>query len=456
MYRPLSDTWPDYQLVEDRLNDVGALAVGVPGTLRGWCEALQRYGTFSLNDALQPAIRHAENGFRATTYLHEIIHKVAVDIARCPETANTYLPGGTPLAPGDLVRQRDYAQTLTTIGQDGPDVLYRGELGARAVEHIQREGGLITADDLKNYHTAHTNVVHGQYRGYDIYGPAPPSAGGVHIVEMLNILAPFDIAAMGFGSADATHLLAEILKLGFDDRRRHTGDPAFVDVPVEMLVSPQYADERRRLIDFDHALSLETGFHTESDHTTHVTTADADGNVVAATHTIHAAFGAKVTVPGTGMLLNNTMNIFDPHPGLANSIQPGKRMTSSMSPIIVEKDGKPAFALGSVGGTRIFPSVFQAIVNMIDHGMSPTEALEAPRIWTLGDIVEVEKGLADDVKNELVKRGHHIDELKIIGAGMGLIQFDGHELVGASCWRADGTPIGLAGGMARGGIRFEL
>ncbi|NKC11790.1 MAG: gamma-glutamyltransferase [Gammaproteobacteria bacterium] len=481
MYRPIADTWPDYQVVEGRENEVGALAIGVPGTLKGWCEALNAYGSLSLDDVLQPAIRYARRGYRATQYLHELISKEAADIALFEDTARLYLPGGRPLAPGARVVQSDYASTLETLAQEGPELLYGGALGQAAADHIQATGGLITTSDLAAFSTVHTQPVRGTYRGHDIIGPAPPSAGGVHIVQMLNVIEAFDVRGMGFGTTQGIHLLAETLKIGFEDRRIHTGDPAFVEVPVAMLTSKEYAEEKRHLIDMQSAREVDTGYSNtarsntarsnmapsnaapsnmahgaETPHTTTLTTADADGNIVAATHTLHSAFGSKVMVPGTGMLLNNTMNIFDPHPGLANSVAPGKRMTSSMSPVIVERDGKPVFALGSVGGTRIFPSVFQAIVNIIDHGMSPQEAVEAPRLWTLGEEVELEAGMHDDVLAALKSRGHRLAPLNIIGGGMGMIHFGGQCMTGASCWRADGTPIGIGGGMARPGIRFAV
>ena len=303
-------------------------------------------------------------------------------------------------------------------------MLYGGALGGLATDYLQSVGGLITLDDLRGYRTAHSEGVTGNYRGCRIIGPAPPSAGGVHVVEMLNILEGFDIAAMGFGTADSLHLIAEALKLGFEDRREFMGDPAFVDVPMARLTSAEHAAERRALVSLKSARDVDMSYDAESNHTTHLTTADADGNVVAATHTLHAPFGSKLTVPGTGMLLNNTMNIFDPHPGLANSIAPGKRMTSSMSPVIVERKGRAWFALGSVGGTRIFPSVFQAIVNVIDFGMSAQESVEAPRIWTLGEDLDVEHAVADDVRTELARRGHRVVPHQVIGAGMGMIMFD--------------------------------
>ncbi|MFQ5380314.1 MAG: gamma-glutamyltransferase [Dehalococcoidia bacterium] len=456
MYRTRSDTWPDYQEVEGRENDVGPLAVGVPGTLKGWSEMLERHGRFSLAEVMEPAISVARNGFRATRYLHEIATMVAEDLARYPETARTFLPGGAPVETGAVIRQPEYAETLSAIAREGPELLYDGELGAHAVDYLRSIGGLITREDLRNYKTFWAEVVRGSYRGYEFAGPPPPTAGGVHILEMLNILEGFDIRGMGFGTADSIHLLAEILKVGFEDRGKYMGDPAFVDIPVSMLVDKAYAAKRRREIDMAQARTVDTAYHAESPHTTHLTVADAEGNVVAATHTIHAAFGSKVTVPGTGMLLNNTMNIFDPHPGLANSIAPGKRMTSSMSPVILERDGSPFMALGLVGGTRIFPSAFQAIVNVVDHGMSAQEAVEAPRIWTLGEELELESGVPEEVRSELARRGHRIVELPIIGAGMGMIRFDQDgSMTGASCWRADGTPVGLSGGRARSRLHAE-
>ncbi len=456
MYRPVSDRWPEYQTVQGRTNDVGVLATGVPGTLKGWTETLAQWGTLSLDVVLQPAIRYARRGFVATRYLSEIIHSCAADLGRFPETAKTWLPDGRPLQAGQPVRQGDYAATLSEIAVNGPDLLYGGELGQAAVAYIQREGGIITLDDLRNYRTMPAKVVLGTYRGYDIVGPPPPTAGGVHVIEMLNILEGFDVGALGFGTVDGLHLLAEVIKMGFEDRRQFMGDPAFVEVPVERLIDKAYADRRRQEIDPDRARTVQTAYTGESDSTTHVAAADADGNVIAATHTIHAVFGCKATVPGTGMLLNNTMNIFDPHPGMANSIAPGKRVTSSMSPIIVERDGRPVFCVGLVGGVRIFPSALQAIVNVIDHGMSPQEAVEAPRIWTLGEELELEPAIPDAVADGLHARGHRIARRSTVGAGMGMIYLQEQSMTGASCWRSDGTPIGIGGGMAKPGLRFEV
>ena len=456
MYDCLSNTWPDYQQVRDRENEVGVLAVGVAGSLKGWCETLENWGTMSLPEVMAPAIRYAEDGFRATGYLCEIIQKFADDIALYPATAATWMPGGQPISPGDRVIQRDYAATLKMVANEGPAALYGGDLGRTASQFIQAEGGLITLDDLRDYRTMRADVVRGTYRGFDIIGPPPPTAGGVHVIEMLNILEGFDVAGLGFGTTHGVHLIAEVLKTGFEDRRRYMGDPAFVDVPVDRLISKDYADLRRAEIGLDSVRNVATAWTAESNETTHLAAADGEGNIITATHTIHSAFGSRVTVPGTGMLLNNTMNIFDPHPGMANSIAPGKRVTSSMSPIIVEKDGNPVFCIGLVGGTKIFPSALQAIVNRIDHGMTPQEAVEAPRVWTLGEDLEMEPGFPADTTAGLESLGHRLTPLAVIGAGMGMISYEDGGLTGASCWRADGTPMGIGGGMARPGLRFSV
>lgn len=456
MYDTVSDTWPDYQKVTGRHNEIGVTAVGVPGTLLGWSETLSRWGTMSLDDVMQPAIRYADRGFRATRYLCEIIRWVEKDIAQFPELAAILLPEGAPLQEGDIVYQPECADTLRTIAAEGPGAFYDGAIGQAIVDHIRSEGGIMTMEDLRSYRTTGDPVVRGTYRGYDIVGPPPPTAGGVHVIEMLNILEGFDVASLGFGTVDGLHLLAEVIKIGFEDRRQYMGDPAFVDVPIEHLISQQHADQWRGQIDMNRARVAQTAYIAESNSTTHMAAADDAGNVIAATHTLHEPFGSKVMVPGTGIILNNTMQIFDPHPGMANSIAPGKRVTSSMSPIIVEKDGKPVFCVGLVGGTRIFPSALQAIVNVIDHGMTPQEAVEAPRIWTLGETMDVEEAFDDKVVDALAARGHTIQRLRAVGAGMGMITFEAATLTGASCWRADGTPIGLAGGMAQPGLRFRV
>ena len=455
MYRPLSDSWPDYLEAEGRENSVGLRAVGVPGTLAAWCEMLARFGTLDLEAITAPAIRHAERGFRVTGYLGECLVEAAGDLARFPASARVFLPGGTPLRAGELLVQTDYADTLRAVAAEGAPALHGGALGGRVAEHMAREGGLITLTDLRRYCTVERAPVRGTYRGFDVTGCPPPTGGGIHLIQILNLLESYDVAGLGFGTVDGIHLLAEALKIAFADRAAATGDPAFVEVPVARLIAKDYAAARRAEIDMAKAGAPAPAVTAGSASTTHVTVADADGNVVAATQTLNSLFGARAMVPGTGMLLNNTMALFDPHPGHVLSVAPGKRMTSSMAPTILLRDGRPVLALGLPGGMRIFASVLQAVVNVVDHGMSLQEAVEAPRVWTQGQELEVEAAVGADVRAGLAARGHHVVPVAHVAGGMGAIAFEADgTLTGASCWRADGTPVGLGGGPARPGIRF--
>lgn len=456
MFRPLSGQPPESFETEGRANLFGPLAVATPGSLRGWCDALARFGRLPLADVMEPAIRHARGGFAVTPYLAGCIAEAAHDLAADAEIARLLMPGGSPAPAGHRLVMSDYAETLATVAAEGPQALYGGGLGRHAVEQIARAGGMVDLDDLATVRSIERQPVHGTYRGHDIYGPPPPSAGGVHVIQMLNILEGYDIGRMGFGSADALHLLGEVLKIAFADRAAATADPAFVDVPVARLVSKAYADDRRERIDTGVTRAWGPGVAAaESPNTTHVTVADADGNIVASTQTINSLFGARFMIPGTGIIPNNYMSLFDPRPGKALSIAPGKRVTTSMAPTIVLREGKPAFALGLPGGLRIFGSAMQAIVNLIDHGMSLQEAVEAPRLWTQGRDLEVEGAFPERSLQELVARGWPLLPVPHVGGGMAAIGFDADgTATGAACWRADGVAIGLGGGLARPGTRF--
>ena len=455
MYETVSDTWPDYMETANRANLVGYRSVGVPGALMGWSYAAEKYGRLGLDTVMQPAIRYAERGFATSRYLSDIIRLNRDDLAMFPATAEVFLPNGKPPSVGDTIVRSDYAQTLKMVAAEGPDALYRGRIGAMVAEDMANNDGVITEEDLANYRIHLREPARGTYRGYEIVSVAPTSSGGTAIIEILNVLEGFDVASLGFGTAAGAHLLAEAMKIAFADRFEYLGDPAFVEVPVGALTNKRYAAERRKEIDATKAREYSYGnpslYVGEGADTTHLTTADSDGNVVSTTQTIHAVFGSKVTTPGTGMLLNNTMNIFDPHPGNANSIAPGKRMVSSMSPTIVMKDGKPFMALGTPGATRIFPSVLQAIVNVIDHGMTLQEAVEAPRVWTQGQALEVEPGISDEAREGLRKMGHDVQVTARVAGGMNGVMFDHANGVirGAACYRADGVPAGFSGGAAR-------
>jgi gamma-glutamyltranspeptidase / glutathione hydrolase len=446
-----------FDTVDDE-NLTGPKAVAVPGSLKAWCETLRRFGTMSLADVMQPAIKHAARGYLVTPYLHECISDAAREMRKDKPISAIFLPTDEPLKAGERVVQAEYAETLTYIAQHGEAALYGGPLGDILVDYIKAHDGFVGKDDLTSYKTVERAPIRADYRGWQIMGPPPPAASGVHIAQMLNILEGYDLTASGFGTAETIHLLAEVLKIAFADRAAASGDPAYINVPVERLTSKDYAGERRAAIDPARAQAWGAGVaQLESADTTHMTAADAFGNVVASTQTINNLFGAKFLVPGLGVIPNNYMNLFDPRPGHALSLAPGKRVTTSMSPMMALRDGKLVYALGLPGGKRIFPSAMQALINLIDHGMSLQEAVEAPRVWTEGNALEVERTVPESVRARLRSMGHDVVEMATVGGGMNAIQFAEDGLLsGAACWRADGTPIGVAGGLAKPGVRFLL
>ena len=456
MYTPLPDASPYDYSTTDRANKVGPSAVAAPGSLRGWCEALRRFGTFSLDDVMQPAIRHAGRGFTVTPYLQTCIEDAAADLRQDKGASALLLPGGRALQAGEKLVNGDYAETLRLVAELGENALYGGPIGDAVAAHMAANGGYITREDLLSYKVIEREPIRGSYRGWDILGPPPPAGSGVHITQMLNILEGYDLAALGFGTPDGIHLLAEVLKIAFADRAVATADPAFVNVPVERLISKDYAAERRANIEMNRAQFWGAGVSAgQSDHTTHLTTADRAGNVVATTQTIETTFGARYVIPGTGIIPNNYMGLFDPRPGSTQSIAPGKRVTTSMAPMMALREGKVIYALGLPGGKRIFPSAMQALINLIDHGMTLQEAVEAPRVWTEGQALEVEDTIPEHVQRELRRRGHNVQMLPHVAGGMNGIQFnpDG-SMTGAACWRADGTPIGVSGGLTQRRVKF--
>ena len=458
MYRPVPGAPPEVYDVEGQENLVGPKSVATPGSLRAWCLALERFGTMSLADVMAPAIRHAARGFAVTPYLSDCIKDAGPDLLKDKLAAALLLPGGTPLKPGERLVQGQYAEALTLVSQQGEKALHGGPLGDLLVECMEKTGGFVRRDDLTGYKVEERAPIRADYRGWEILGPPPPAASGVHIAQMLNILEAYDIAKMGFGTVDTLHLLAEVLKIAFADRAEASGDPDFVKVPVERIVSRDYADQRRKLLDIARAANWTGGLQAaEGQDTTHLTVADGKGNVVSTTQTINSLFGARFIVPGTGMIPNNYMNNYDPRRGNALSIAPGKRVTTSMSPMMALKGGTVRYALGLPGGRKIFPSALQALLNLIDHGMTLQEAVEAPRIWTEGPVLEVEHGIPAAVRQGLEARGHTLKIMPTVAGGMNAIQFhDNGTMTGAACWRADGTAAALGGGLARAGVRFVL
>lgn len=456
MFNPVPGGALENYETTDRANVVGVNSICAPGSLLGWTEALKRWGTMSLDEVLQPAIKHASRGFRATPYLHECITGAAPDLALQKEIAAMLLPGGSPLKAGERLVQGDYAETLRTIAKEGVAALHGGAIGDAVAAYVQKMGGALSKEDLTAYRTKEREPIRTTYRGWELIMPPPPAASGVHITQMLNIMEAYDVRGMGFGSPDLVHLMAEALKIAFADRAEASGDPDFVQVPVALLTSKDYAAQRRALINMQRTQAWSSGIKQgEGNNTTSMTSADRDGNVCAITSTINNTFGARIVIPGTGIIPNNYMHTFDPRPGSALSIAPGKRVTTSMAPSMALLEGRLKFALGLPGGKRIFPSVWQAMMNIIDHGMTLQEAVEAPRQWSEGPTLEMENTYPESIYGQMRARGHRVEVLPHVAGGMNGIAFnDDGTMTGAACWRADGHPVGVSGGLSRRGARF--
>jgi gamma-glutamyltranspeptidase/glutathione hydrolase len=399
------------------------LAVGVPGTVAGLAHALEAYGSLPLREVIAPAIRLARRGFPVSDELAQMLEAQREHLGAWPASRAVFFRDGRPLRAGERLVQKDLAASLALIARQGPAAFYRGAIGRRIAAALAPHGGLITAEDLARYQVVERPPVSGDYRGYRIVSMPPPSSGGTHIVQMLNLLERYPLAEMGAGSAQVIHLEAEAMKLAYADRAEYLGDPDFIRVPVHGLTSRAYADELAAGIDPERATPaarIRPGRPApyESEQTTHYSVADRHGNVVSTTYTLNLAFGSGIVAAGTGILLNNEMDDFAAKPGVANAfglvggeanaVAPEKRPLSSMSPTIVLKDGKPWLVTGSPGGSRIITATLQTIINSIDFGMNPAEAAAAPRIhhqWT-PDELRVEKGLSPDTLRLLAQKGH--------------------------------------------------
>ncbi|NRG16993.1 gamma-glutamyltransferase [Rhizobiales bacterium] len=416
------------------------LGVGVPGTVMGLYEAHRRFGSgrLSLAEVIAPAVKLARDGFTVSDDLSGSLKQVFTQLSRDEAARDVFYKPGGFYEPGDILRQPDLANTLEKIAQDGPAAFYEGEVARAIAERVQTGGGVMTAEDLQNYRTVWREPVTGSYRGYEIASMPPPSSGGVHIVEILNMLEPFDIASSGHNSAKTIHVMAEAMTRAYADRSEYLGDPDFVDVPVKGLTSPEYAQARMRDFDPDAAsesAQIKPGDPTpyESNETTHFSVVDAEGNAVSNTYTLNFSYGVRMMAPGTGVLLNNELDDFSAKPGVpnaygliggdANAVEARKRPLSSMSPTIVFRDGKPFLVTGSPGGSRIITTVLQVIMNVVDHGMNVAEATAAARIhhqW-LPDEIRVEEGISPDTIEKLQAMGHTIAVKNAMGSTQSIL-----------------------------------
>ncbi|HEX8417943.1 MAG TPA: gamma-glutamyltransferase [Methylobacterium sp.] len=435
----------------------GGKAVGVPGTVRGLAEAHRLYGSgrLTLAELIAPAETLAREGIPVEAGLADSLPRAAGLLGRWPASRKVFFNGDRPFRRDERLVQTDLAATLAAIAASGPDAFYTGAIAGKIASAVQDAGGVMVAEDLAAYRTEIRVPVRGTYRGHAIVSMPPPSSGGIHLVEILNVLEGFDLAGMGAGSADALHLLAEAMKPAYADRATWLGDPSRTQVPVEGLTAKSYAGALRAAIDPARARpadAIKAGdpLPFEPDQTTHFSVIDSAGNAVANTTTLNFSYGLGLVAEGTGVLLNNEMDDFSAKTGSpnafgliggpANAVRPGARPLSSMTPAFVFRDGKLILVTGSPGGSRIISTVLQVIVNVLDFRMNLAQAVAAPRIhhqWR-PDVLMAEEGISPDTLALLRARGHRVVVGSSSGSANSVMAADGL-LAGAADPRQRGT-----------------
>jgi gamma-glutamyltranspeptidase/glutathione hydrolase len=440
------------------------VAVGVPGTVAGLHLAWTRHGRLPWRRLVAPAITLARDGFVVTEGLARSLDGVLPSFRKYPASLAQFSKNGTPYAAGDVLRQRDLARTLERIAARGPDGFYSGETALLIEKEMAANGGLITRADLRAYKPVERAPIRGTYRGYDVISMPPPSSGGIALVEMLNVLEGFDLAASGHQAASSVHVIAEAMRRAFADRARHLGDPDFNPaMPVARLISKDHAAALRASVDADRASrSSPSSFEwpPESSETTHLSVVDGARNAVALTYTLENTYGSRIVVPGGGFLLNNEMGDFNAGPGLTdaagligtgpNLAQPGKRMLSSMTPAILAKDGKVFMVTGSPGGRTIINTVLLTILNVVDFRMNAQEAVDAPRFhhqWLPDRIVYERNGLSADTLTLLTRRGHELATSERQGAAEVIVYNHDEDVLEGGVDRR--VPDGAAGLVSR-------
>jgi len=419
---------------DSQLSRFHGLAVGVPGTVLGFELALNKYGSMSLAQVMAPAIKLARDGIVVTPDLANSLQATKKRLSQWPSTKTIfYKADGSNYQPGEILKQTDLANTLTAIAKKGSPAFYQGPIAKQISNSVRNAGGMMTMQDLATYEAIERRPVTGDYRGYQVISMPPPSSGGVHIIQMLNMLSQFPIDKMGHNSAATIHVMAESMRRAYADRSLYLGDPDFVNVPVSELTNEQYAKQLVSQINPNKAtpsseVSPGTLLPYESNQTTHYSVVDKFGNAVSNTYTLNFSYGSGLVADGTGVLLNNEMDDFSAKPGTpnaygliggkANAVAAKKRPLSSMTPTIVLKDNKPYLVTGSPGGSRIITTTLQVIMNVIDHNMNIAEASAATRIhhqW-LPDMIRIEKGLNVDTINLLENKGHKVEVKAAMGS----------------------------------------
>lgn len=436
----------------------GGLASGVPGEVAGLLYLLENYGTMTREEVISPAIRIATEGFTVSRYCANAIADAYDKAVQFPEMQSVYWDeNGLPYEEGDVITNPGLAKALQKIVDEGRDGFYKGEVAEALVQTIQKYGGVMTLEDLANYEVQVHEPVTSTYRGYKIISSPPPSSGGTHLIEILNILENFDVGSLEVNSPEYIHLFAEAFKLSYADRAQYMADTNFVpDVPLTGLTSKEYAKERAALIDLDQAQEFYCGDPTLYEHTdtTHYSVADVDGNCVAITKTINYYFGSGVMVGDYGFMMNNQMDDFSTNPESVNKVEPGKKPLSSMSPtVVLNEDGSPFMVLGTPGGARIFASVAQVISRVIDHNIPLHDAISIPKIWNNGGANNLQyenalKGyedyaVTDETLAKLVEMGHGDITTAASGSVQAIEFLEDGILYGTADPRQDGKAVGV-------------
>jgi len=450
------------------LSQQGTTSAGIPGSVAGLLYALEKFGTLPLAEVIQPAINLARNGWqlekRDSIYFTESLPL----FSKYPSSKKIFTKNDEPYNVGDLFIQDDLARTLEQIKENGRDGFYKGKVAELLVAQVSSLGGYITPEDLEKYQPVERDPIVGNYRGYDVVSMPPPSSGGIALIELLNILENYDLSRDNWGSSHYIHHLVEAMKYTYADRTYHLGDADFYPVPEDQLISKEYAKTifnkietaKSKAVPSGEIKSLDVSLLHESTETTHYSVYDSFGNAVSTTTTINSSFGSGIVVEGAGFLLNNEMDDFSGKPGVmnqfgllgteANSIQPEKRMLSSMTPTIILKDGEPYIIMGSPGGSQIITTVLQVILNCIDFDMNIREAIEAPRIhhqWMPDSIFYEQGALSPELKQDLIEMGYRFwddsVEVRIIGIAEGIMIDNKNKIIyGASDPRGGGMAVG--------------
>ncbi len=446
---------------DTKLSQTGALASGVPGEIAAFEYVVKNFGRTKFSELLIPAAKLAEDGFPLSRIYASRLKSTEGELRKLDASRKVFFPNEKLLNEGDHLRQTDLGKTYRAIAANGSEWFYRGGFAQATEEWMKANGGVMTAADFADYTIEHRVPIQTKYRGHTIVSFPPPSSGGVHVAQMLNILEHFDLK--NCDEVTRLHIIAEAMKLAFADRAFWLGDPDYVKVP-RGLVSTGYAAELAKKIDRDRAIVVPqhnipenaTDDIFKDKHTTHFSVADAEGNWVACTATVNTGFGSKVIIPGTGVLLNNQMDDFSAQPGVANyfglvgaeanAIAPGKRPLSSMSPTIVMKDDKPLIAVGAAGGPRIISAVLLELVSILELGMTPQVAIAATRIhhqWFPNELM-VESQMPDALRSALIARGHQVKELSSSSTSQIVARSpDGQSFVGAADPRGGGNAAGF-------------